>query len=105
MQTTDRDELERTKEFVYNYRIQNIEFKNKQEYDRIDYQYYNYGINSKFPEYVQHRIIGTVSMDISERDFLNIVKKVTEYDEFMRCPEVREAIYQAMFIGRLKGYR
>lgn len=101
MQTTDRDELEQTKEFVYNYRIQNIEFKNKQEYERVDFNF-----NAKCaPEYVQHRVVGSVTMDIFERDFLNIVRKVTEYDEYMRYPEVREAIHHAMFMNRLKGYR
>ena len=100
MHTTDRDELERTKEFVYNYRIQNIEFKNKQEYERVDYSFGKY-----IPEYITQRVVGSVSMEISERDFLSIVKKVTEYDDFMRYPEVRDAIHQAMFMGKLKGYR
>ena len=101
MHTTNRDELERTKEFVYNYRISNIEFRNKQEYERVDYNY-----SAKYvPDYVQHKVVGAVSMELAETEFLDIVRKVTEYDEFMRYPEVRDAIHQAMFMGRLKGYR
>jgi len=101
MHTTDPGELEQTKKFVYNYRIQNIEFKNRQEYERVDYNF-----NASYvSDYIQNRIVGVVTMEIPEKEFLNVVRKVTEYDEFMHCPDVREAIHQAMFMGRLKGYR
>lgn len=101
MHTTDRNELEQTKEFVRDYRISNIEFKNRQEYERADY-YFDARYAS---DYTQSLTVGYVSLEIPEKKFLNVVKKVTEYDEFMRYPEVREVIHQIMFMNRLKGYR
>lgn len=106
MKTTNQTEIARVKDFVHRYGIQNIQGVTRQEYARrSSMASYEQLYSTEYEKnYLQNHTVDYVKIEISESEFLEIIRKITEYDEFMQCPSVQEAVHQEMFMHRLSGY-
>ena len=95
------DENNNLRYFIQDYGISEINRKEEQyrtpeSYDTFSNYFNNY-------TYVIHATRIKYSMEIEEEKFLNIVHKVTEYDNLMKDPETAKLVMEAKFISRLKG--
>ncbi len=95
-------EYEQIKEFMYHYRIENIEQQVKVVRDIPRFSYsdvYKYG-DTSFNYNETHMTY--FKMEVPERELVNFVGKLNLFDNLMQEPETRQLVNEAIFIYRLK---
>lgn len=99
----DPKEYESLKKFVYNNRIAKIEQKIQARHSMPAYSSYSYWDRNEYIDYhLQHEHVKVFTLEIDERQLVNIAGKVNELDELMQDPETAKLLTEARFIYRLK---